>query len=197
MNEISNTDKELLIKIQSNDRRAFRQLFDRHYENLLRSVLHITGDVNLAKDVAQEVFLELWKKREGLVIKSSLKAYLKRAMINRTFNQLKARKHQYQEPAQLPESPVSANAHLDLEASDLQKVIQQTIDGLPEKCRIVFTLCRLEGMSHKAIAAQMDISPKTVENQMTKALKILKNAVAPYISASCLLLLSYLVKWFG
>ncbi|MEM9822673.1 MAG: RNA polymerase sigma-70 factor [Bacteroidota bacterium] len=189
MTKIAHIDQQLLDRIQQHDQQAFRQLFDRYYESLLRSVLHITGDVNLAKDVAQEVFLELWKKREKLLIKTSLKAYLHRAMINRTFNQLKARKHQYQEPAQLPENPIPAHADLNLEASDLQQIIQQTIDALPEKCRIVFTLCRLEGLSHKAIAEQLGISPKTVENQMTKALRILRDAVKPYLSEGMLLFL--------
>jgi len=189
MTEIAHIDQQLLRRIQQNDQQAFRQLFDRHYENLLRSVLHISGDVNLAKDVAQEVFLELWKKREKLVIKSSLKSYLHRAMINRTFNQLKARKHQYQEPERLPDQPTHAHADLQLEASDLQQLIQKSIDGLPEKCRIVFTLCRLEGLSHKAIAEQLGISPKTVENQMTKALRVLRDAVKPYLSEGMMLFL--------
>ncbi|MEM8908201.1 MAG: RNA polymerase sigma-70 factor [Bacteroidota bacterium] len=185
------TDQQLIQQIQQNDRRAFRQLFDRHYAYLLRSVLHITGDEHLAKDVAQEVFLELWKKRAQLVIKSSPKAYLHRAMINRTFNQLKARKHQYREPEQLPETPSKTSAQLDLEASDLQNVIRQSIDALPERCRVIFTLCRLEGLSHKAIAQQLDISPKTVENQMTKALRILRDAVRPYLSEGLFLSILY------
>ncbi len=175
-------DHQLLEQVRLNDRQAFRQLFDRHYEFLLQSVVNITGDRNLAKDVGQEVFLELWKKRAQIQINTSVRAYLRRSMVNRTFNLLKTRKLKYQEPTNLPEGIVSNSPQEKLEAEDLQNLVNKTISQLPERCRLIFTLCRLEGLSHKEIAAKLDLSPRTVENQMTKALKILRQVVHPYIS---------------
>lgn len=177
-------DHQLLEQVRQNDRQAFRLLFDRHYEFLLQSVVNITGDRNLAKDVGQEVFLELWKKREQIQIKTSVRAYLRRSMVNRTFNLLKTRKLKYQEPTKLPEGTMSYSPQAELEATDLQNLINKAIDQLPERCRLIFTLCRLEGLSHKEIAAKLDLSPRTVENQMTKALKILRKVVHPYISGN-------------
>jgi len=185
------TDHQLLEQIRDNDRTAYRLLFDRHYEYLIQSVTNITGDRNLAKDVGQEVFLELWKKRTSINVKTSVRAYLRRSMVNRTFNQLKTRKLKYQEPEKLPETQASENPQEQLEASDLQQLINNAIGGLPERCRIIFTLCRLEGLSHKEIAAQLDISPKTVENQMTKALKILRAVVSPYITKGLLIVMLF------
>ena len=74
-----------------------------------------------------------------------------------------------------------------LEAAELQSVIDQAVDQLPERCRLVFVLSRFEQMSHKEIANQLDISPKTVENQITKALKILRETLGPYLSIWVLL----------
>jgi len=182
-------DIELIERIRQDDRLAFRMLFDRHYEFLLQAVMNITKDRNLSKDVGQEVFLELWKKRQSIQIKSSVKSYLHRSMINRTLNLIKSRKLKYQEPESLPETPSTDNLHQKLEVKQLQQLINEAIDDLPERCRMIFTLCRLEGLSHKEIAQKLDISTKTVENQMTKALKILRKVVQPYVSKGPLLLL--------
>ena len=158
-------------------------MFDRYYPYVLVSVMKICGDRNLAKDVAQEVFFEVWKKREIIQVKGALKSYLRRAGVNRMLNQLKARRLQYEDPVDLPE-PAQQNhsAQQHLEAEDLRKVIQTAIDGLPERCRLVFTLKRIEGLSQKEIAEKMEISTKTVENQMVRALKVLRAAAAPYVA---------------
>lgn len=184
------TDQELLTRLKQEDRKAFRALFDRYYKYLVVTIFKISGDDNLAKDLAQDVFFELWKKRSVINIKSSLKSYLRRAVINKALNHFKAKRIDYQEPENLPDRPEKeASAVEELEAGDLKKIIHETIDALPERCRLVFTLCRLEGLNHKEVAAQLDISTKTVENQMTKALKLLKKAVHPYLSKELLILL--------
>ena len=189
------TDEQLLDQLKTGDREAFRQLFDRYYKYLLVTVINISGDRELAREVGQEVFFEVWKKREQLAIKGSLKSYLRRAAVNRMLNQLKARRLQYMDDEQMPEPesrPADDPQH-QMEAADLQDIIQQAINALPERCRLVFTLCRLEGMSHKEVAAKLDISTKTVENQMLKALKQLRQAVQPYVSRG----LSWLVLLAG
>jgi RNA polymerase sigma-70 factor (ECF subfamily) len=146
-------------------------------------VFNITGDDHLARDLAQDVFFEIWKKRETIQITSSLKSYLRRAVVNRSLNAIKAKRLDYNAPEKLPEKPHSyENAQEILEAQDLENLIHQTIDSLPEKCRMVFVLCRIEGFSHKEVSGKLGISPKTIENQMTKALKILRNVVQPHIS---------------
>ena len=183
-------DIQLINRIKKGEEGAFRALFDAYFKYLLVTVTNITGDRNLARDLSQEVFLTIWKKRETLNIQSNLKAYLRRAVVNKTLNYLKSKRLDYQEPQNLPEPKVAQiSAQQNLEAADLQKIINEAIENLPTKCRTVFTLCRLEGLSHKEIASQLNISPKTVENQMTKALKILRLAVAPYLTTELIVLL--------
>ncbi|MCP3932264.1 MAG: RNA polymerase sigma-70 factor [Bacteroidetes bacterium] len=179
------TDEQVLIsRMKKGDKAAFRSLFDSYYKYLLVTAYNILGDSEKAKDLAQDVFADLWNKRAQLKINFSLKAYLRRAVINKTLNYIKAQRMDFLEPSKLPEqSTVSNNPQENLEAEDLKKIINDSIDKLPKRCRTIFTLCRLENMSHKEIAEQLNISTKTVENQMTKALKILRRAIAPYLKA--------------
>ncbi|MEM9919322.1 MAG: RNA polymerase sigma-70 factor [Bacteroidota bacterium] len=184
------TDAQLLERIKADDKLAFRQLFDRYYHYLLVTVNNVTGKPDLAKDAVQEVFFNFWKKRHTIDIRSGVKPYLRRAVLNRIFNIIKARKLDYMESTDLPEQvDLSDNPQTKLESSDLDKIIQAAIDQLPEKCRVVFILCRVEGLPHKEIAEKLNISTKTIENQMTKALKLLKKAIQPYVSRDVLSLL--------
>ncbi len=180
MAENQHGDFDLIGKISRGDRQAFQVLFHRYYKVLLAIAINILKDVALAKDVTQEVFLSIWKKRSSLNIHSSVEAFLKRSVINRSLNQIKARKHFVPEgPSE--DLPDHQNAALQLESKDLEKIIETTLATLPERCRLIFILRRIEGLSHKEIAEKLHISPKTVENQMTKALKVLKNAIQPYL----------------
>ncbi|MEM7104501.1 MAG: RNA polymerase sigma-70 factor [Bacteroidota bacterium] len=176
-------DKQLMELVRDDDHKAFRSLFDRYYKYLVVTSYNVLGDPEKSKDAAQEVFLELWKRRTTIQITSSLKSYLRRAVINKTLNLIKAQRLDFNAPGSFSakvSKDHSPQAHLEKE--DLQEIINQTIEQLPEKCRLIFTLCRFEHMSHKEIADQLGISKKTVENQMTKALKILRTAIAPYLS---------------
>ena len=181
MSEENTDDKGLLENIRKGNKSAFRTLFNQYYQLLLATAINLLKDVNLAKDVVQEVFFEMWKKREALVIQSSLSGYLKRAVINRSINQIRSRKKMVSEDhlQQLHNNQSSITE--ELETEHLNEVLQKALDGLPERCRLVFVMRRMEDMSHKEIAEKLNISTKTVENQITKALKSLKTAVQPYV----------------
>lgn len=177
-------DQVLLQRLKTGDEQAFRALFDSYYLYLVVTCNNILGDAETARDLAQDVLAELWNRRDRLEIKTGLKPYLRRAVVNKTLNYIKARRLKFMDSERALEIQLPADATSGdriLEQSELQQLINDSIASLPEKCRMVFTLCRLEGMSHKAIAAQLDISTKTVENQMTKALKVLKAAIGPYL----------------
>ncbi len=189
----SNLEQDWLKKLKSGDKTAFRFIYDQYYKYLVVTAFNVLGDSDAARDLAQDVFVELWKKRETLLI-ASLKPYLRRAVVNKTLNYIKARRIDFNDPATMPE-PASNTPSQDenLHAADLEKIIHVAIANLPERCRLVFTLCRLEKLSHKEIAAQLDISTKTVENQMTRALLLLRQSLAPYIAEGMLFwLLFYL-----
>ena len=175
--------KELTIlnAIKAGDKSAFKQLFNQQYKELLLAAIGILKDENPAKDAVQDVFFQLWKNREKLEITSSLAGYLKRSVINRSLNQIKSRKP-FIEATVLSSNKHKGASPLELlEAEDLNAVVQKTLAQLPERCRVIFTLRRIEGYSLKEIAEKLEISPKTVENQITKALRILKEAVKPIL----------------
>ena len=174
-------DQELLTKLKEGDQKALRILFDQYYPYLVSIVLAHTKDLDMAKDVAQEVFLYIWNKREQLQIQTALKPYLRKAAINRMLNKLKRKRFQVlrsEEETEIYITQQTPETHLA--DKELGKLIQHTIDQLPERCRLIFQLCRMEGLSHKEVAEKLDISTKTIENQMTKALKILRSTIAKY-----------------
>lgn len=158
--------------------RAIEHLFRKHYTLVTRAVYRVLSDRAVAEDIAQEVFLDLWRKREKLTITSSLPAYLHRAAVNRTLNYLRDQKMKFAEDEKMPELRSAAPApYENMAAAELQKKINAAVDSLPERCRAVFSLSRFEDMSYKEIAERLNISVKTVENQVSKALGVLRRAV--------------------
>lgn len=175
------SSKALFAAIKQGDRRAYKLLFERFYQLLLATAINLLGDVNAAKDVIQEVFFEIWKKRAQIEVHSTVEGFLKRSVINRSLNLIKKRKRFTDDSSLQFSEQKEANAIETLEAEDLKKVIDEALDSLPERCRLIFVMKRMEKMSVKEIAEKLEVSPKTVENQITKALKKLKNTIAPYI----------------
>ncbi len=159
-------------------------IFHRHYSMVCKTVYRIVPEPETAEDLAQEVFLELWRRRESLQISTSPVAYLRRAAVNKALNYLRDHKIARADDTELPLLPdAQPGMQSQLEAVELQRLVDQYIEELPEKCRLVFILSRFESLSHAEIAEQLQISVKTVENQMTKALRFLRQALAPYLSA--------------
>jgi len=174
-------DEQLISAIRLGDDKAFRAVYNSYYKLLLGVGINLNKDVDVAKEVVQEVFYQFWKNREAIKDGISLRNYLKRAVINRSINHIKYNSRfvgdeqlEYHESA--TDSPLSM-----LESNELKKVIDDAVARLPEKARIIFLLKRHEGLSLKEIGDQLDISPKTVENQITRALKILKAEIEPYL----------------
>ena len=173
--------KQLIEQIKKGDKVAFRELFNRYYKILLATAINIVQDVNTAKDIVQEVFLQIWKNHTTLKIKTNPEGYLKRAVVNRALNFIKARKPMVPEDSLQNMHSHETQAQQVLEASDLEKEIQKALMTLPERCRMVFVLKRMKGLSLKEIAQKLDTSPKTAENQITKALKVLKEVARPFL----------------
>jgi len=186
----SDKEKIWLRQLKQGEEAGLQAIFQQYYKYLLVSAFNIIGDQEKAKDLVQDVFFEIWKKRDRLTIQSSLKAYLRRAVVNKALNYLKMHKRFDFGDEHLgfhtPSPELSAQRQL--EAADLQTAINQCIDQLPAKCKTVFSLSRFEKFSHKEIAAQLGISTKTIENQITKALKLIRKAVEEYNGLGMLLL---------
>ena len=175
------TDEEKLLftEMKNGDNAAFRKIFDAYYKYLTVTAYRYLHDGEKAKDIAQDSFVELWNRKESLSLTTGLKAYLRQTTVNKCLNYLKREKRMdFSEPAMLPETPAEAVGQKNLEYEQTKNVIQNAVDNLPERCRIIFCMSRFEEKSHKEIAAALNISVKTIENQMTRALKALRAAVA-------------------
>lgn len=181
------SEQQWLAALRVGDEGALRWIFDRYYPLLLSDIHRIVPDEDNCQDIAQEVFVELWRKRAELDIHTSLRAYLRRAAVNKALNFVKTNRRYV-----LDDSDALSNA-ADFSARDISRKIEQeaietalyaAIDALPEKCRIVFSLSRFEHKSHREIADQLGISVKTIENQITKAMKILREALLRHAELS-------------
>lgn len=190
------TDTELLSLLTTDGESAIDLIFRKYYSFLCQSVYRIISDKQITEDLAQEVFYELWRKREQLKINSSLKAYLKRAALNKALNYIRDQKIDFRNAPE-KEGLTSKEATIiqELAANNLQQEIDQAIDSLPEKCRLVFVLSRYEEMSYQQIADHLDISIKTVENQISKALKSLRKALAKHLPLGLIFVLEMIFQF--
>ena len=156
------------------DSDAFEQYFRMHFEALVNFALGYLNDRDTSVDIVQEVFVSLWKKRDSISPDQNVKSYLYTSVKHRCLNYIrdhkKFRSHYLDVELEL-EVPVEAPDKL--EQDEVAGQIEEALDKLPEKCRHVFELSRFEEMKYREIAERLDISVKTVEAQMSKALRIL------------------------
>jgi RNA polymerase sigma-70 factor (ECF subfamily) len=136
-----------------------------------------------AEDVVQEVMLNLWRHRETLSVEDSLRAYLYRAVRNRALNSARNdRVRREAIPHLVPESPESPSSESALLEGELETAARAAIAELPPRCREIFELSRVKGLRYTEIAETLGISIKTVETQMGRALKSLRERLAPYLA---------------
>ncbi len=157
------------------DEASFEVLFRKCYAPLCRTLFAILKDKALSEDIAQEAFFVLWEKRAEVNI--SIKSYLYRTAINKAFNHLEKSKRfvRMQEGDWVEWGPGSNTTDEWMAEKELQQAFHHALDSLPPACRTVFLMSRVEEMSYKDIADALRISVKTVENQISKGLRILKD----------------------
>lgn len=155
---------------------AFEQLFKAHYKALHAYANMLLKDIDVAEEVVQSMFLKLWEKRDLLEVQTSIKAYLYKCVYNDSLNLIKHEqvKSKYQDFTVHTMNTHYEAASNKIELSELQKELKLAMEALPEQCRIIFQMSRFEELKYKEIAVRLGISIKTVENQMGKALRILR-----------------------
>jgi len=166
----------------------FESLFHTYYKTLCRFSFRIVQDKDKAEDVVQTCFINLWEKRDSTNIQSSFKSYLYRSVYNRSINEYTRTKKNLKEDISVlndVSSSVSDDPQLMLQAKEVQEKIDLAIANMPDGCRTIFLLSREEQLSYKEIAETLQISVKTVENQMGKALRILREHLFYLILALC------------
>ncbi len=184
LKRVEQDDNDIAVSIQKGDIAAFESVFKAHYKSLCSYAMAMLKDMDQADEVVQQVFCKIWERRSSLQITSSVKAYLYRSVRNDCLNQLKhiKIKEQYIKHNSDYSNMGSDSASHKLLGRELEMKVQEAIDELPEQCAIIFRLSRFEELKYKEIAEQLSISIKTVENQMGKALKLLRVKLAEYIS---------------
>ena len=176
-------DKSIFKSVQKGNRKAFKELFTRYYVQLCHFALLYVNDQSIAESLVQDVFINIWEKRQSLDIHTSIKAYLFISVKNRALNYLRNRPQmlEFEDGHSETESVEIYSSESNINYSDLKKEINKSIQQLPEKCREIFLLSREENLSYKEIAEKLNISRKTVENQLGIALKKLRENLKPYL----------------
>lgn len=167
---------EWLAEIRNGNETAFKKLFYEFYDPLYRQAYRYVTDAQVAEEIVQDTFVNLWNKRSSLKIQSSLAAYLGVSIRNHSLNYLKSRYARQRslilEPSELELADTPRMETLSRE--ELRQLLEQAIAQLPEKCRIIFTLSRNHGLTYQEIADKLGITKETVKTQIKIALQKLR-----------------------
>lgn len=155
-------------------RDIFEQLFRAHYASLVGYALKLIKERGQAEDIVQQVFVTLWEKRDELTIDGNPRSYLLRSTHNACLNHIKHLKVREEHATHVKSESEQSDAADHLEQEEFRTRVQELIRALPPQCRKIFLMSRLQGKKYQEIAADLQLSVKTVENQMGKALKILR-----------------------
>ncbi|MBA3683558.1 MAG: RNA polymerase sigma-70 factor [Bacteroidetes bacterium] len=161
----------------------FNELFNLYYEELCRIVLPVVKDVDVAQDVVQDVFVKMWVRRNEIEVNTTFKAYLYKAVVFRALDHLRKQKNAHKAVDEL--KFINPRSHNNVEAfveeKELTDAINSGLDKMSENMRMIFQLSRFSGLKNREIAEQLDISIKTVESNMGKALKLMHEHLKPFL----------------
>jgi RNA polymerase sigma-70 factor, ECF subfamily len=185
------SNQEVILK------KKFEALFREHFTGLCYFARKYTGDLDSAREIVHAVFIRVWESRSEFDWDKPGKSYLFTSVYNRSMNFIRDnRKFIRHEDASLQNLIVDDSAYSDhLETAELEEKIRKALLKLPERCREIFELSRFEGKKYSEIAAELNISVKTVETQMSKALLILKTELKDYLAIMLFLLLKNMNHW--
>ncbi len=174
---MDSSDIQLLTGLKEGRETAYRQLFQQYFEPLTYFANKYLQDVDASKDIVQGVFSQLYQGREELSINTSVKSYLYRAVTNRSLNEIKSSKLHQQHHSDIKATADTEFSENSMELNELEMKIMKIVEGLPERTREVFKLSRFEHKTNQEIADELNISKRTVETQISNALKILRQAL--------------------
>ena len=187
------SDEKLIALIQENDLEAFERIYNKYWSKLYLSAYNILRDRQVSEDVTQEVLVNLWTKRANLRL-TSLNAYLYTSVRYQVFNIIRSGKVRAGLFNHLEELFSNNGGEDILVENEINRLLEQGIAELPEKCRQIFILSRKEHLSTKDIAGRLGIAPKTVENQLTVALNRLRKTLGDFVCLAAGVILCG--RWF-
>lgn len=168
-------DKRLFDAIKDNSQTAFKVVYEEYFAKLTQFITRMSRDEDLAEEVVQRTMIKVWEQRDKIILTTSLKSYLYKVSYNEYLMYLR-KKSKF---PNIEDSVIEAIDELEEENDNdiLLDKIRKEIDNLPPKCREVFILSKVDGLKYKEIAEQLNISTKTIENHMTKAMRIIREAM--------------------
>ncbi len=177
-------DDQLGAMLAKKDESAFEQVFKTHFKNLHAYAFTILKNEVEAEEIVQQVFFKMWERAEHLSFDGPVAAYLYRSVYNESLNYVKHQKvkNNYRLHVAHRMKDQSENITEKVLNEELAEKIREALSELPAQCRAIFQLSRFESLKYREIADKLNLSVKTVENQMGKALKILRVKLADFLS---------------
>ncbi len=162
---------------------SFEKMYTSHFRGMYSYAYTFLKDEVHAEEIVQSVFLKIWEKKDSLQVKQSIKSYLYRMVHNDCMNMLQHEsvKAKYIKEKSYVMKNENESTGKKMQAAELEEKFSIALRELPEQCRTIFQLSRFEDMKYREIAHHLGIAEKTVENQMGKALKILRLRLADFL----------------
>lgn len=174
---------EVTEQLRTGNLKTFEMIFNQYYQPLVQYGNTFMKDIDEAEDVVQQVFVSVWEKRESTDIHTSLRALLYRAVHNACLNRIKQQKIRRDFAQSEVQQQSEASVSDPLQEKELKQKIEDAITLLPEQCAKIFRMSRFEQLKYQEIADQLGLSVKTIENQMGKALKLMRENLKEYLPA--------------
>jgi RNA polymerase sigma-70 factor, ECF subfamily len=159
------------------DNKVFKQFFDEYYQPVLHYCFTIVKHSDEAKDIVQQAFVSLWQKRQRINIPVAARAYLYKTVYNASLDFLKHEAVKQKYAKHIQAGTALWSSYEDEREKEVQLKIRKAIQQLPEPCRTVFNMSRFENKRYREIAAALGMPEKKIENQMGKALKLLRETL--------------------
>jgi len=186
-------DNDILIEIRSGNKNAYQHVFYTYYKYLVNFAFKMLHEKEASEEIVQDVFFNLWDKHETIEIHTSLKAYLFRSVQNRCINQVKhiEIREKYKEYNQEQNQFSSEGVEEKVAATELSMHIKNAVSQLPPERKRIFEMSRNDGLKNREIAEKLNLSIKTVENQMGRALKFLRTELVDFLPILIFILIMF------
>ena len=195
---MSPEEEQIWRGIQQKDGQVFENYYKAHYRFFLLASCQYLKDPGLAQEIVNDVFIKLWEDAATIDIQTSLKFYIHRAVVNRSLNELDRDRRDRLRQERFGEGLHETAEWKEMEDNELKVRLYKAIDQLPEQCRRVFNMSRVEGLKQREIADRLGISIKTVKNHITRALKELNQVVGDWNALPVwIILIKELFFWSG
>jgi RNA polymerase sigma-70 factor (family 1) len=177
------SDEQLLALLKGSDHEAFTELYNRYWRRLFAAAANQLDHPAEAEELVQDLFLDLWNRRQELVITSSLSSYLSVSVNYKIINRMARRHRERIHLNSLAANVIDHSLEEHLSFAELKERLERILSELPEKCKLVFTLSRTEGLTRRQISRELGIAEKTVESHLTRALRQLRSGLSSLLTS--------------